>query len=253
MADYWQNKVGQLYKGRTQQGQFKRDSEKRAAWSSGGSKIGGFLFGPAGNYFGSQIGESLSGTSRKDISGGDDDWYLGTRDATLEGIDNIHLTDAWENFKSGNFGGEVGSALGFGNIKIPGMSTKIPGGTDITRQMTLGDISKSLGGGSEGGSGGDFVQSLLNRSGGDVPISSFNTGLNRSSNLEDNSLEIGETFDITSEDSILGRAMLNENSQPAIDEDALKGLGEGWWAKYKSGKLSDEELGWVQNNFGLGG
>jgi hypothetical protein len=249
MATYWETKMGQKYKGRTQQGQFKRAADKRAKFSSAGSKIGGFFFGPIGNYFGAQIGEGMSGTSRQDVGGRDDDWYLDTREATLEGIENIHINDAWENVKKGNFVGAVGGAVGGGNVKIPGMSTKIPGGTDTTRAMTLGDISNAVGGSpSAGGDGGDFIQSLLNRSSGDVPTSDLNLGGN---SLERNSLEeIGETFDITSEDSILGRAMLNENS--GIDEDALKGLGEGWWARWKSGKLSDEELEWVQNNFALG-
>ena len=94
-----------------------------------------------------------------------------------------------------------------------------------------------MGGDPSGGTGGSTVQKFFS-GGGD-------NSLNRSQ-------DIGETFDITSQDSVLGRAMYNENIGGNINEDALKDIGEGWWTRWKTGQLSEEESAWVQNNFGQG-
>jgi len=150
MANYWETGMAQKYKGRTQQGKFKRDSEKRGKFAGWGSKIGGLLFGAPGNYFGGEIGGMFSGVSRDDIKGGDEDWYMDTRKATGEGIDNIGTNAAIDSFKSGNFFGAVGGAMGGDSLKLPGGSGN-----------TFGDLSSFLGGDSSGGTGGDILNSII--------------------------------------------------------------------------------------------
>ena len=161
MANYWETGMAQKYKGRTQQDKFKRESEKRGKFAGWGSKIGGLLFGAPGNYFGGEIGGMMSGVDRDDITGGDEDWYMNTRKATGEGIDNIGTNAAINSLKSGNFFGAVGGALGGGKLGIPGAEIQIPGGTGITRQATFGDVSSFLGGDSSGGTGGDILSSII--------------------------------------------------------------------------------------------
>ena len=240
MANYWETGMAQLYKGRTQQGQLKRDSEKRGMFSSVGSKIGGFLFGAPGNYLGGEVGGWLSGVDRSDITGGDEDWYMDTRKATGEGIDNIGTNAAIDSMKSGNFFGAVGGAIGGGKIGIPGMETQM-GDTNLTRQMTFGDASSFLGGESSGGYGGDFLNRMIGGGGSSSMPPVFNPG--GGGNV---------SSDPTSKDSILGRAMYNENEGSQINEAALKEAGEGWWIKWKSGQLTDEEKAWVEENYGMG-
>lgn len=234
MADYWQTGMGQTYKARTQQSKFQRDSEKRDKFAGIGSEIGGLLFGAPGNYFGAEIGGMMSGVSRDDISGGDDDWFMDTRRETLQGLDDRGMNEALESIKSGNFFGAVGGMMGGGKFKLPG-GLQVPGSGEIGGD-TFGDLSSYLGGDSSGGTGGNFLNRMMGGGPPDMPPE-FNSGGNVSS-------------DITSKDSVLGRAMYNENKGGQIDEAALKEAGDGWWVRWKTGQLSEEEQAWVEENYG---
>ena len=165
MADYWETGMAQKYKHRTEQDKFKRSSEKRAKWAKIGSKIGGLLFGPVGDYVGGELGTAwgetrdrgpgVAGSGREDIYGGvgSDQWFQETRKETLQGIDDIGMNAAWEDIKSGNFFGLVGGALGGGKIGIPGGGGK-----------TFGDLSSFMGGNASGGPnmpGGDLLSSFM--------------------------------------------------------------------------------------------
>tara|TARA_R110000824_G_scaffold173266_1_gene351275 strand:+ start:3343 stop:4080 length:738 start_codon:yes stop_codon:yes gene_type:complete len=201
MANYWETGMAQKYKGRTQQGKFKRDAEKRGKFAGWGSKIGGLLFGAPGNYFGGEIGGMMSGVDRDDITGDDEDWYMNTRKATGEGIDNIGTNATIDSLKSGNFFGAVGGGLGLGKLNLPGgIQTSIPGGTDMTRNMNFGDLSSFLGGDSSGGTGGDILSRMI----GDNAMG----GGGRSS-MPPNILNSGGG----GEDSMLGRVMGNVSQQ----------------------------------------
>ena len=157
MADYWQTGMAQTYKSRTQQDKFKRDAEKRGKGVGFGSKLGGLLFGAPGSYFGGEIGGMMSGVSREDIAGDQDDWFMNTRESTLQGLDDMGMNAAIESIKSGNFFGAVGGAMGGGKIGIPGT------------ESTFGDLSSFMGGEQSGGTGGDFVSRMMGGGDPDMP------------------------------------------------------------------------------------
>jgi len=177
MEKYWETGMAQKYKGRTQQAKFKRDAEKRGKFAGWGSKIGGFLFGAPGNYFGGEIGGMLSGVDRGDITGGDEDWYLDTRKATMQGIDDIGMNDAIERLKqvakmglniatggaSGGIESMMGGGGGGGDISSLLSSFGGGGGGGGTSTPSFGDFSSDLMDGnyganmSSGGGGGDSM------------------------------------------------------------------------------------------------
>ena len=248
MANYWETGMAQTYKARTQQDLFKRSAEKRAKWAKMGSKLGGLLFGPIGDIVGAELGtmwgetrdrgQGVAGSGREDIYGGvgSDQWFQETRKETLQGIEDIGMDRAIEkmkkvgkmalNYVTGGISGGVESAMGGGE-----------GGG-------VSSLLSNFGGGGGGGGGtsvpayGDFSADLM--------------GGNYGANMASGGGGGDVSSDLTSKDSILGRAMYNENEGGQINEAALKEAGEGWWIKWKTGQLTDEEKAWVEENYGMG-
>ena len=216
MADYWETGMAQKYKHRTEQDKFKRSAEKREKWAKIGSKIGGLLFGPVGDYVGEQLGTAwgetrdrgpgVAGSGREDIYGGvgSDQWFQETRKETLQGIDDIGMNAAWEDIKSGNFFGLVGGALGGGKIGIPGGGGK-----------TFGDLSTFLGGNASGGPnmpGGDLFSSFMGDGGGGGGPSAPSFG-DFSPDLMGGNYGANMSSGGGGGDSMLGRVMGNVNQQ----------------------------------------